>query len=378
MNWQLFQDLTVANKRSDKLKGFRSNITLKFTSKDFDSSLLKKEFSSSFDDFLKRMTIDENSVDVIQSNLARRRIVFSYLASSNERVVVKWFDDKAIGCFNFIGSLDNERLLHSDIGGRVNSRLIPKYIDHGEDFIAVEMVQGDPFLKLIQDENLAPLEIAVNALIEELRIVYRGTVEGNFTVRDFNRRLHSEYSYLISTRFNIRSEVVMAAYCTPSNAQAIYYELNSRLYEIYAGISGNLPMHMTLRDLDEHNLLFDDESSTTYAVDMEDAVPGHFIFDISYLLGRLILGRDPVKIGDVILPIVDDWIVTMDPKNADSLIAMIRALTTKQLIISAMNPWLWPAESTFKRDKGKSSRQRYRWLKAVWQVIELQRQRTLV
>ena len=66
MNWQLFQDLTVANKRSDKLKGFRSNITLKFTSKDFDSSLLKKEFSSSFDDFLKRMTIDENSVDVIQ------------------------------------------------------------------------------------------------------------------------------------------------------------------------------------------------------------------------------------------------------------------------------------------------------------------------
>ena len=117
----------------------------------------------------------------------------------------------------------------------------------------------------------------------------------------------------------------MAAYCTPSNAQAIYYELNSRLYEIYAGISGNLPMHMTLRDLDEHNLLFDDESSTTYAVDMEDAVPGHFIFDISYLLGRLILGRDPVKIGDVILPIVDDWIVTMDPKNADSLIEIGRA-----------------------------------------------------
>jgi len=68
----------------------------------------------------------------------------------------------------------------------------------------------------------------------------------------------------------------------------------------------------------------------------------------------------------------------MDPKNADSLIAMIRALTTKQLIISAMNPWLWPAVSTFKREKDKSIRQRYRWLKSVWQVIELQRQRTLV
>lgn len=377
MNWQLFQDLMVANRRGVKHKGFRSNITLKFTHKDFDSASLKAELLSSFDKFLKRMAINENYVDVIQTNFARRRIVFSYLSSSNERVVVKWFDDEAFGCFNFVGSLDNECRLHRDIGPQINSRLIPKYIDHGVNFIAVEMVQGDSFLKLIEDESFGHLESAVKDLLEELRIVYTGTVVGNFTVRDFNKRLHNDYSYLISTRFNNRAEVLISAFCTPSNAQVIYYELNSRLYELYAGISGYLPLHMTLRDLDEHNLLFDYESNATFAVDMEDATLGHFIFDISYLVGRLLMGRDPTKIGDIILPLVDDWITTMDPGNADSLIGINRALITKQLIISAMNPWLWPANSTFKREKDKSSLRRYRWLKAVWKVIESQRQTIL-
>jgi len=372
MNWQLLQDLMAANKHGDKHKGYRSNITLQFTYRDFESPELKKELLDSFDIFLKRESIDKNSVKVIQSNLARRRIVFTCMGNNNRRIVVKWIDDKAVGCFNFIGSIENEVFLHSNVATRVNSQLIPKYIEHGDDYIAVEMVHGEPLLKLIMDKNLAPLETAISSLLDELKIIYTGTEVGEFSAREFNKRLHSEYKYLISTRGNLGWEAPIASYCTPLAAQHLYYELNSRVYEIFASITGALPMHMTLRDLDEHNLLFDDASNKIYAVDMEDAGPGHFVFDIAYLSGRLLMGRDPIKISNIILPIIDDWMMILDQENGDSLVAMYRVLMTQQLIISAMNPWLWPATMTFKRDKDKSIRQRYKWLKSVWDIVDIQ------
>ena len=102
MNLQLLQDLMAANKHRDKHKGYRSNITLQFSYRDFESPEIKKELLDSFNIFLKRESIDKNSVKVIQSNLARCRIVFTCLGNNNRRIVVKWIDNKAVGCFNFL------------------------------------------------------------------------------------------------------------------------------------------------------------------------------------------------------------------------------------------------------------------------------------
>ena len=377
MNFTILQDLVIANLRASKVEGLRTKITLPLLYSKRDGHELKKHVLESFYLFLKKHKIDEAEIKILQFNAMRARIVFEYFdRKDNTELIIKWVGVDIIGGFNFVGSIKNEVDLHKNILSMIQSDFIPKYINHGEDHIVVEKIIGKPLINYIYERDILSIRKAINILLGKLNLLYTKTVTGKLTALDFNQLVDRDVNYFQSTRGGLKIDAILVFLITPPNAQNLYQFTIDSVCELFSNLDDDLSKHMTIRDLDEHNLIYNQNSDNIYAVDMEDASYGHYVFDISYLTARLLMGARPIDMYHEIIPIVDDWITCNEKNNADSIIGIYRALMTKQLIISAMNPWLWLSKDTFHREKNTSIYSRYRWLKDIWEIIHLECNKT--
>ena len=103
---------------------------------------------------------------------------------------------------------------------------------------------------------------------------------------------------------------------------------------------------------------------------MEDAEISHPVFDLSYYLSRVCLSGAPLLVYEKIIPLIKSLIKEFDSKNSKQINGLLSILTANLLIASAMNPWLWPSNSTFEL-KGQNLITINKWLKDIWKLIDI-------
>jgi hypothetical protein len=367
MNYRLLIDLLISNFNAKKFPNLRSNISLPhgIGERINDVNNIKEKFNQC----LKNSAIDQSKIEILQSNSARSRIVAKYRSEKGKSSVIKYKDESSLGTFNFCGSMDMEIELHK-MGCKINKNLIPKYITHGENYIIVDFFNGEPLYKYMKKGSELDLYNASNLLTQELYVLYVNTKSGVGSSSVFNKYMHRNYTYMVSTRGGLKLKNFITSVVTPCNVQERFRENSNRAFYILSKIACNLNLCYTIRDLDEHNILYNASENKIRAVDMEDAEISHPVFDLSYYLSRVCLSDAPLLVYEIVNPLIKNLIKEIDSKNSNQINCLLSILTANLLIASAMNPWHWPSNSTFEL-KDQNLITINKWLKDIWELIDI-------
>ena len=341
--WHVF--LSFCMKSADT----RASLMLDHGFGTFNLSQKQKVTADRFRQFLKREGFSA-APKIIQQNLGRRRIIFLQdlggATGPSKRLVVKWIDLVQLGCFNFVSMIDNERMFHFDYAPLFPG-LIPKGSRCGEDFIAVEAFDGVTLYQLMSQGQHSVIEAAMQVVLNELGRFYRQTTKGEFSPIDFNALLMREYRYGTQIQGSTGMTGLLSALNAPYRLTEIHRSLMSDLLTAFTDVRGMLPASMTVRDIDEHNLLYSSERTELRLVDWEDAGRGLYIFDVAYFCSRLvalvIAFEGERRLCESIISIGAGFVASIDSKH----MGIYRLMLAWQLLYIMVNPWLWPSESTW-------------------------------
>ena len=367
MNLDLYRSLRSTSRCARHYPELRSSLEIPHAFGLFGKNIRAKHLIEPFEEFLEREKFS-NSVQILQENAARARIVFRTITSSGDDVVVKWCNTDAPGCFNFIGSMEMERYMHGEVAPKLGVP-IPECIRHGHDFIVIRYLEGEPLVDLMVADREDELIGSMQSLLGDLKRLYVETEMEALSAQQFNRLVHRDYQYGIHTRGTGLRHYLPASLFAPRSAQKRYERLCKTACKVFDSRAVPWRSCLTIRDLDEHNLRRHSSSGRIYAVDMEDARVANMVFDLAWLSTRVVLAERPSAVFGRIDPLMIQSINSVDTTDPDSSIALYKNLFAMQLTVALLNPWLWPSFSSFQRTVWPW-RKRGRWLKEGWSVVD--------
>lgn len=368
MNKDLLSNLMYVKYWYRKFPNLRANLLLPhgfgLHSKEKQIKYLQEPFA----EFLRREHINSD-IEILQENFSRARVVFQARALSGEKIVVKWANVDAPGCFNFIGSLSMERFMHKTIAPQL-SNFIPEEVESGDDFLFVRHIDGESISTLMGYDRENELDDAFIKILGNLKLLYILTKGEAISAIRFNELVMRDYSYTIQTSSCDWRDILAAVICAPKDAHSMYNNISEKIFQIFQMRHSSWPGCMTLRDLDERNIVIERSTKNIFAVDMEDACHGNMLFDLAFLSTRMTLAAKPFKLFEKLVFSVEETICEIDEIESDASVSMFRGLYALQLICVLMNPRLWPSiESNHPLCRNSSLSEKMNWVSEGWQVV---------
>lgn len=365
MNFILFVDLVYASWRARKFPSLRTNLSYpQLLSGSASDSRLIERFSNFLSEELKY-----SLKEILQINVARNRVVALVESSNLGLVVVKWVDPSSVSSFNFLTYFESEIECHKYLSPKSN-KVIPKYIDHGENYIIVEYASGIP-LNLLENKSIGYTVENFERILENLENIYIASKSSVLTPPILNKSYNTTVNNLISSRGQIGLSTFIAVWMAKGNVYELISSKGNEFFNTFKKIpTNNLVACRIVGDLYERNILCNEESNETKIVDFEDSMVSHPIFDLANFVCRFSLINEAIKLDDHLLPCVKNLLQKYDQTNVEYTFSMFKNLLCIHFMISGINPWLWPSASSFEFSN-LSYRAKYNLTRRIWNNVSI-------